>query len=331
MSEFAVPEAAGAAPEFGDAASARAWLEHVPLANVPVAQRALRVQLERFARTDANPTTRLAVLEALREAVAFVQIEQARRFANRALPMADAENAVFLDTIALWEQMRLGYQRCAEAAAGDPELRAQAALVCQRLLAYTGLKMYHYHRAHRLVPAREWRALHEAFRSAERLGVAETAVKDYLNRDVHDTSPRIAYVRALLMGIANPNEMSPAPALVHRAFARALGAQGRGAHRAARGRRAAARRRSGRRGCARARRGLGGRAALPRRREARAQPAQPHRSAEEGRVAGEARPRRGLRAALLRATARVPLPALVRAAHRARGAPPTHRRRRAVL
>lgn len=209
MSEFAVPEAAGAAPEFGDAASARAWLEHVPLANVPVAQRALRVQLERFARTDANPTTRLAVLEALREAVAFVQIEQARRFANRALPMADAENAVFLDTIALWEQMRLGYQRCAEAAAGDPELRAQAALVCQRLLAYTGLKMYHYHRAHRLVPAREWRALHEAFRSAERLGVAETAVKDYLNRDVHDTSPRIAYVRALLMGIANPNEMSP--------------------------------------------------------------------------------------------------------------------------
>ncbi len=43
---------------------------------------------------------------------------------------------------------------------------------------------------------------------AEQLGVAEEPVKDFLNRDVHDTSPRIAYARAALMGTCNPNELT---------------------------------------------------------------------------------------------------------------------------
>lgn len=210
MNDFVLPELeASAAPEFSDPATAKAWLENVPLANVAAAQHALRVQIEEFNRAAVKPVTRLAVLETLREAVNFVQIEQARRFANRALPMAEGESAIFADTLELWDQMRIGYLRCLQAAAaGDAAVRTQAALICQRLLAYCGLRMFHHYRAHRQVPARDWRALHRGYAVAERLGVAETAVKDYLNRDVHDTSPRIAWVRALLMGIANPNEMS---------------------------------------------------------------------------------------------------------------------------
>ena len=90
----------------------------------------------------------------------------------------------------------------------EPGIRAEAATVCQRALSYTGLKMFHRHRAYRQVPAHEWRALHEGYARAEELGVAEKPVKDYLNRDVNDTSPRIAYIRALLLGMANPNELS---------------------------------------------------------------------------------------------------------------------------
>ena len=43
--------------------------------------------------------------------------------------------------------------------------------------------------------------------AAEKLDVAEDAVKDFLNRDVQDTSPRIAYARAVLMGLCGPNEL----------------------------------------------------------------------------------------------------------------------------
>jgi len=210
MKTLALPEfSASAAPEFIDAASAKAWLENVPLANVAAAQHQLLTQLHEFNRFATKAVSRLAALEAVREAVQFVEIEQARRFTNRAMPLAEAESAIFDETLALWEEMHLGYLHCLQAVIADePGIRAEAGTVCQRALAYTGLKMFHHHRAYRQVPAREWRALHEGYALAEELGVAEDEVKDYLNRDVNDTSARIAYMRALLLGMANPNELS---------------------------------------------------------------------------------------------------------------------------
>jgi hypothetical protein len=199
-----------ASPEFADAASCKAWLENLPLANVAAAQAELLGQMEEFNRFPVAAAVRLAVMETVREAVNFVQIEQAKRFANRALPMSDAESATFGTTIALWNQMALGYQRCVEGALNrDSGMRAQAGLICQRLLAYLGLRMYHHYRAYRQVPAGGWRELHRAYAAAEALDVAEDAVKDFLNRDIHDTSPRIAYARAVLMGMCNPNELAP--------------------------------------------------------------------------------------------------------------------------
>ncbi len=198
-----------AAPEFVDAASCKAWLEHVPLANVGVAQQQLLGQLVELNRFPISAVNRLAVMETLREAVNFVQIEQAKRFTNRALPLAEAEAAVFRDTDALWAQMRLSYLRCLDSAAGGHTvLRAQGALICQRLLAYAGLRMFHHYRAYREIPAEDWRALHESYAKAEELEVSEEPVRDFLNRDVHETSPRIAYARAVLMHMSNPNELA---------------------------------------------------------------------------------------------------------------------------
>src|SRR5712692_4122080 len=198
-----------ASPEFTDAATCKAWLEHVPLANVATAQGELLDQLGEFNRFPAAAAQRLAVMEALREAVNFVQIEQAKRFANRALPMTEQENTAFDTTIGLWDEMHAGYQRCLDGALNrDSGMRAQAALVCQRLLSYIGLRMFHHYRAYREVPAADWRALHETYAAAEKLDVAEDAVKDFLNRDIQDTSPRIAYARAVLMGLCNPNELA---------------------------------------------------------------------------------------------------------------------------
>lgn len=196
-----------AKPDFTDGPSCKAWLEYVPLANVTTAQHLLLVQLEEFNRFAAVPKERFDALEAVREAVSFVQIEQAKRFTSRALPMLEAERAVFEDTIELWEQVRLGYLRCLEAS--DASLRSRRGLICQRALAAAGLRMFHHYLAYRQVPARDWRALHQVYARAEKLGIADERVKDYLNRDVHDTSPRIAYLRALLMGMCNPHELGP--------------------------------------------------------------------------------------------------------------------------
>jgi len=194
-------------PEFDDGPSCKAWLEHVPLANVGEAQRQLLLAVWALNRSTVAAVPRLAALEAAREAVHFVQIEQAKRFTHRAAPLSRPEAEAFENTADLWEQMRLGYLRCLEPA--DPALRARLALVCQRALAYCGLRMFHYYRAYRQVPARDWRQLHAVYHRAEALGVADAPVKDYLNRDVHVASPRIAYLRAILTGLCNPHELMP--------------------------------------------------------------------------------------------------------------------------
>lgn len=205
-----LPELAeSAAPEFTDAESCKRWLEHVPLANVGAAQRDLAAQLAEFNRFPTASAQRLAVMEALREAVSFVQVEQARRFSNRALPMSEPEAAAFTATIRLWDEMRAGYERCLEAALDrDAGMRAQAALICQRLLSYVGLRMFHHYRAYRQIAGGDWQSLHAAYAAAEKLDVAEDGIKDFLNRDVQDTSPRIAYARAVLMGMCSPNELA---------------------------------------------------------------------------------------------------------------------------
>ncbi len=207
---FELPDlSAESGPEFTDVLACKAWLEHVPLANVSEAQRQLLEQVTEFNRFPCKALMRLQVLEALREAVAFVQIEQAKRFTNRALPMADAEAAIFTETTALWDQMRIGYLHCLTASAADEiGMRTHAALLAQRVLAYCGLKMFHHYRAYREVERTDWQALHRTYKLAEELGVAEESVKDYLNRDVHDATPRIQYMRAILMGMANPNELA---------------------------------------------------------------------------------------------------------------------------
>src|SRR4051794_2115196 len=198
-----------ASPEFTDAASCRAWLEHLPLSNVAAAQAQIARELRELNRFPVSAAQRLSVLEALREAVNFVQIEQARRFSNRALPMNESEAEAFAATIGLWDEMRLGYERCLQGAANlDAAMRAQAVIVCQRLLFYIGLRMFHHHRAYREVPRADWRALHAAYAGAEKLGVAEEPIKDFLNRDIQDTSPRIAYARAVLTALCNPNELT---------------------------------------------------------------------------------------------------------------------------
>src|SRR5258706_2920478 len=194
-----LPELAeSASPEFTDAETCKRWLEHVPLANVGAAQREITTQLAEFNRFPTASAQRLAVMEAVREAVSFVQIEQARRFSNRALPMSEPETAAFTATIALWDEMRVGYERCLDAALNrDAGMRAQAALVCQRLLSYIGLRMFHHYRAYRQGSGEDLRTPPKTHPAAGKLGSGGGPGKDFLNRAHQDTFPPYARSRAV--------------------------------------------------------------------------------------------------------------------------------------
>src|SRR5260221_8613681 len=92
-----------ASPEFSDAATCKAWLEHVPLANVAAAQGALLEQLGEFNFFPAAAAQRLAGMESLREAVKFVPNDQAKRFTNPALSVVVAQSTAIHTTIPLMD------------------------------------------------------------------------------------------------------------------------------------------------------------------------------------------------------------------------------------
>lgn len=204
MSEFKLPEiSADAKPEFTDAASCADWLAELPLANVAPSQIRLLDQLRQLNRYDLAPAERLKVLEALREPVYFLQEHQIKKLANKPMPLTQVERGIFAHVVALWQELLIGYQRClAGAAAGARESRL--ALLCQRGLDCVASNMFDHYRVYHVFPDAYWLTLHQIYRRVDGSSEVATLVNDPAR--TADVSCAEVYARALLFGLANPNE-----------------------------------------------------------------------------------------------------------------------------
>jgi hypothetical protein len=129
--------------EFADAVSCAAWLQTVPLSSVAASHGQLLDQIEKFNDFELPAPERLRVLELLCEPVAFVQVEHAKKFAGKPVPLAPQEGEIFRQVLALWHALSRGYQRCLETtvAAGDASRAEQIALLCQRALWCSGERL----------------------------------------------------------------------------------------------------------------------------------------------------------------------------------------------
>ncbi|MHB8785254.1 MAG: hypothetical protein ACYC5W_03355 [Thauera sp.] len=150
------------------------------------------------------PNQHLEVLEAARDTLNFVQGEMARAYSARPLPPGREEDTVLAAVVGLWRAMAHSYAAIAEADAAERILEDQRALLAQRRVAYEGLALVEYFRAHRELPTGMWGALHASYRDAARDGLARIRVADALNDVWHAQSPHEAYVATLLVELANP-------------------------------------------------------------------------------------------------------------------------------
>lgn len=204
MSEFKLPEiSADAQPEFTDSVSCAAWLAELPLVNVAPSQIRLLDQLQALNRYALPEAERLKVLEALREAIYFVQEQQIKKLVNKPLPLTQVERGIFRHVADLWQELLIGYQRCLAGAAEGKDL-SQTALICQRGLDCVVADMFDHCRIYHAFPDACWLALHQIYRKAEERNEIATPVIDSVRKT--DTSCAEVYVRALLFALANPNE-----------------------------------------------------------------------------------------------------------------------------
>lgn len=204
MHELDLPAfSAEASPDFTDAAACAAWLAELPLVNVAPSQIRLLDQLRQLNRFDMLPDARLAVLEALREPVHFVQTEQTKKLANKPLPLTQVERGIFGLVAQLWQELLLGYQRSIVDAI-EGRLDGQVALVCQRGLDCVASSMFDHCRVYHVFPENYWLTLHRLYQHAEKAGVVAIPVGDAARK--LEVCCAEVYARALLFMLANPNE-----------------------------------------------------------------------------------------------------------------------------
>lgn len=210
MSNFELPIiSADANPDFTDAKSCAVWLQTVPLINVAPSHSRLLGQLEELNCFEVEPTERLRILELLAEPTAFVQIEQAKKYAGKPVPLAKQERDIFHNVVALWDALAHGYQRCLTSIAeGNPALSGKRALVCQRALWCAGQRFAEHYKCCQELSGEDWKLLHRIYAFAEGHGVLDKEVTDPAHKE-RNTSAVQTYVQALLVHLASdPSEQS---------------------------------------------------------------------------------------------------------------------------
>lgn len=196
-----------AAPLFKDAAGCQAWLAQFQLTNLQLAHSQLLTQLGEFNLYPMQGLERLRTLEVLRETVAHIQEEMAKKLIAKALPLSEPELMIFVAITQLWQAMVTGYQRCLQAyMAGDKKLQESGALLCERCLRYGGLGIFEHLRSGYECNPKFWHQLHELYAFAERQNLHEIEVADELVAAAG--SCRGIYVKTLLACYAHPAELT---------------------------------------------------------------------------------------------------------------------------
>lgn len=195
------------APEITDLRSGTDYLAQLSLANPVVAERQLMRFLDALLYTPPAPGVLLALLEQTRAPLCFVEEEMARRYHNKALPLAGEEESAFQQVVAAWRKMGKAYALCArleEPEAENAQYVTMMATILHRCLYYTGMIILEHYRARRDLPPGIWLDLHGYYETAEEWGIAYSPVEDVLENNLQATHCAAAYTTLLLIDIASP-------------------------------------------------------------------------------------------------------------------------------
>lgn len=209
MNSPALPEPARSL-QFSDAITCKQWLKTLPLTNVPLTHAALTAQMELLNRASFAPLERLRINELLRDPIVFVQLEMAKKYLGKPLPLETVQLNNWNSAVDLWTALgaayRLSLQACLE---GDSSIAAHAALITQRCLRYTGLQLLEHYRIYREIDKGMWQQAHELYALAEQRDYAMDVVKDSLNKQTDSTTCAAAYAQILLTNLADPYRLTP--------------------------------------------------------------------------------------------------------------------------
>ena len=194
---------------FNDAASATRWVKGLPLSNVGQAYQEILGQLHALTASPMGPRDRATIAELIREPVAHLHAELARRYAGKPQPLEEREAEAADQALALWQALWIQYSVCLKPLLdGTTELQGVKAKLLQRAL-YVGKQLIIVHGFARRISAPElWQELHAYYRLAEMLNCAMVGVSDHMMPDSEALSCYSTYSHALLLALADPYAMT---------------------------------------------------------------------------------------------------------------------------
>ncbi|MGE5794195.1 MAG: hypothetical protein ACM36B_15975 [Bacteroidota bacterium] len=197
-------------PVVADLKACEAWLARAALADARQACRELTGLLESLEEVSPPEPSYVEVLERLREPIVVAQAEHGKKFAGRPLPLKDYEIGAFEQVYDLWTTLGRAFKRLLRSAIEDksPDLAGKEALLAHRALDCTAELMMVHYRARRELDNELWQDLHQLFQTAEAHGLTTTTVSaGHRSKSVSTCAE--AYVRALLLALANPPGLAP--------------------------------------------------------------------------------------------------------------------------
>src|SRR5260221_8401441 len=194
---------------FSDADGAKRWAKSLMVTGVGALYGAIHGQLRAVSAASFAPRERATIAEVLREPVAHLHTELARRYAGKAQPAAERRLDAALEAIALCPPLGEQFSACLKPLLeGDAELQGVKAKLLQRGLYVGKQLLLVYGLARRFPPAALWQELHAYYRLTEILDCAVTAVSDELTPHAVGISCYSTYCHALLLALADPWAMS---------------------------------------------------------------------------------------------------------------------------
>lgn len=198
-------------PAFKNPATCEQWLSKLQFTNLHAVHSLLRTQIDEFNRFPMRVLDRLNTLEKLRETVAIVQADYAKKLIAKKLPLSDEEFAILTAITGLWHGMLTGYQRCLQDfMEGDTQLEKHGVLLCHRFLLYGSLQIIEHLRSGYEFDGALWQQLHTLYSFTEGNGLQHEKISDALHGSGLPISCHTMYAKMLLTCHAKPAELTRA-------------------------------------------------------------------------------------------------------------------------
>ncbi len=184
------------------------WLNDLPLLNVAESSLLLTRQLVGHNRMTLDDKQRLRLLELLRAPVRHISQALHKTYIGLPLPLTERARQTATQVQQLQTEMGFGYKHIVFRSTAQPKPdqgeRHIAGVALHRAIRYLTQLLFHSYELYSPPPEGAWFEIHQLYRYAEMLGIADTPLDDELNGTLPQVSIGHAYKQALLLDFADP-------------------------------------------------------------------------------------------------------------------------------